>query len=199
MRVATNSELARADADRAELTAIVTRRHARLVATAVRILHDEREAEDAVQDACLQAVRHLDRFDHRSRLSSWLHRVVVNAALMRLRARRRRPTEMLDEATAADHAASVEALVHRRELQALVRRSLADAPAHHRAVLVLRDIEGGDPADVARMLRVTRGALKVRAHRARKALRVRLSALGIERPVTQPRRTKRAVRLREVS
>jgi DNA-directed RNA polymerase specialized sigma24 family protein len=53
---------------------------------------------------------------------------------------------------------------------------------------VLRDIEGGDPEDVARVLRVSRGALKVRAHRARKALRARLAALEIERPAN-PRRT----------
>ena len=89
----------------------------------------------------------------------------------------------LEPGELASDAASVETTVHIRELQAFVRRSLAEMPDRHRAVLVLRDLEDGDPALVARRLRVTRGALKVRAHRARTALRLSLTRLGVEGPV----------------
>jgi RNA polymerase sigma-70 factor (ECF subfamily) len=176
----------RSATDHTELTDVITRWHARMVAAAARVLHDDDEARDAVQDAYLQAVRHLDRFDRRARLSTWLHRVVVNAALMRLRARRRRPVEPLDTTALVDDSASVEAAVERRQMQALVRRSLANVPGAHRAVLVLRDIEEHEPAEVARTLGVTRGALKIRAHRARKALRAELIQIGV---ASQPART----------
>ena len=65
----------------------------RLLAVARRFLRDEEEARDAVQEGFLSAWRALDRFDQGSRLSTWLHRIVVNACLMRLRTRRRRPED----------------------------------------------------------------------------------------------------------
>ena len=67
----------------------------RLLAVAKRILRSEEDARDAVQTAYLLAFRSLDRFEGGSRLSTWLHRIVVNAALMRLRSRRRRPEESI--------------------------------------------------------------------------------------------------------
>ncbi len=163
----------------AELGAVITRFHSRMVGAAARVLHDHEEARDAVQDACLQAVAHLDRFDRRAQLSTWLHRIVINAALMRLRARRRRPAERLDDAMLADHAIDVETTVQRRQVRALVRQSLADVASHHRAVLVLRDMHEEDAGDVARTLGITRGVLKVRAFRARRALRGHLVRRGI--------------------
>jgi RNA polymerase sigma-70 factor, ECF subfamily len=165
--------------DHAELTAVIRRFHCRMVAVAGRVLHDEEDARDAVQDAYLQAVFHLHRFDRRGQLSTWLHRIVVNAALMRLRARRRRPTEDLDTDALADDAADVELAVERRQIQALVRRSLAGVTNDQRAVLVLRDMDDRDAAEVARALGVSRGAFKSRSHRARRALRSQLMRIGI--------------------
>jgi RNA polymerase sigma-70 factor (ECF subfamily) len=179
MLTATVHEDTMSSADQAALAAVIARFHARMVAAAARVLNDHDEAEDAVQDAYLQAVRHLDQFDRRARLSTWLHRVVTNAALMRLRARRRRPTEDMDTMLLADDTADVEAIVERRQTQALVRRSLADVPITHRTVLVLSHLEDGHPADVARRLGLTRLALKLRAHRARKVLRAHLVRSGI--------------------
>jgi RNA polymerase sigma-70 factor, ECF subfamily len=184
--------------DLAELVALIAARRARMVAIAFRVLRDEQDAEDAVQDACLQSVRRLDRFDRRSQLATWLHRVVVNTALMRLRARTRRAGGAYDDVdTLADDTSNVETIVHRRQLQAFVRRSLAEIEPRHRVVLVLRDVEERDPAEVAAALRVTPNALKVRAYRARKAMRVRLSALAGDDPSTEA--SARHARLRAAS
>src|SRR5262245_15036036 len=179
MQTATALGSTRCSLDHAQLTDVITRCHTRMVAAAARVLNDEDEARDAVQDAYLQAVRHLGQFDHRARLSTWLHRVVLNAALMRLRARRRRPVEPLDAATLIDGAADIEATVQRRQMRLLVQRSLSEIPAPQRTVLVRREMEDGDAAQVARELGVTRSALKLRAHRARRALRAHLVRIGI--------------------
>lgn len=169
----------RGGAHSTELVALIARCHSRWLAVAARVLHDREEARDAVQDAYLQAVRQLHRFDGRARLSTWLHRIVVNAALMRLRTRRRHPAEPLDPSRLAADTAGPESLVHARQMQVLVRRSLARVRPAERQVLLLRDVAGHDADEVARTLRVTRGALKVRAYRARRALRVRLAEAGV--------------------
>jgi RNA polymerase sigma factor (sigma-70 family) len=83
--------------DEEAFAALVRREGARLLATARRLLGSTQDAEDAVQEAFLQAHRAIDRFNGDSRLSTWLHRIVVNAALMKLRSRRRKPEQALDE------------------------------------------------------------------------------------------------------
>lgn len=192
MDVATALGTAGTPGDHGALAEVIARFHARMVAVASRLLRDDEEARDAVQDAYVAAVTHLDQFDGRACLSTWLHRVVVNAARMRLRARRRRPAEPLDATTLADASADVEASVERRRTQALVHRSLAELGGHHRRVLVLRDLQDGDPEHVARALGVTRGALKIRAYRARKALRDRLAHAGVAAAGVSPPRTRRS-------
>ena len=68
----------------------------RLLAVARRMLGNDEDARDVVQDAMLSAYRSIDRFEAQARISTWLHRIVVNAALMKLRTRRRRPEESLE-------------------------------------------------------------------------------------------------------
>jgi RNA polymerase sigma-70 factor (ECF subfamily) len=167
-------------AERTDLAEVIARLHSRMVAAAFRILRDQHDARDAVQDAYLRAVVHLERFDGRGQLSTWLHRIVVNAAFMRLRAQRRRPVEHADTDVFPDAAADVEATVARREMQALVRRSLATVAGNHRIVLLMRDIEDRDATEVSRALGVTRGALRIRTHRARNALRAHLLRMGVD-------------------
>jgi RNA polymerase sigma-70 factor (ECF subfamily) len=158
----------------------------RLLAVARRILPMEEDARDAVQDAFLFAFRSLDRFQGQARLSTWLHRIVVNAALMRLRTARRKREEPLDPllpaykddghhaerfATWDDPAATIE----RAENKALVRRLIGELPDGYRTVLLLRDIEGLDTEETAKLLETTPNAVKVRLHRARQALRTLLA------------------------
>ena len=176
--------------NRAAFEAIVRSHGARLLATARRLLVNDDDARDAVQDAFLSAVRSLDRFDGEARLSTWLHRVAINAALMKLRARRRlreRPIEELLPSFLPDghHSERVlaweepcELVLQRQESRDLVRASIERLPGDYRVVLVLRDIEGLDTKEVAGLLAISTDAVKTRLHRARQALRTLLDPYG---------------------
>lgn len=158
----------------------------RLTAVARRITNNEEDARDAVQDAFISAYKSIGSFDGASRLSTWLHRIVVNACLMKLRARRRRPEESIEPLLPifqedGHHAAhfhewtdDVHGSIERAERRALVRRCIAQLPETYRTVLMLRDIEGLDGEETARMLGITTNAVKIRLHRARQALRTLL-------------------------
>jgi RNA polymerase sigma-70 factor, ECF subfamily len=155
----------------------------RMLAVTRRLLGSEEEARDAVQDAFLSAFRALERFAGDARLSTWLHRIAVNAALMRLRAKRRRPEEPIEELQPrfleTGHFAEAPkpwqegaaALLEREELRAELRGAIAALPEPYRDVLWLRDIEELDTAETARILGLSSSAVKTRLHRARVALR----------------------------
>lgn len=158
---------------------------AALLATARRLLRNEEEARDAVQAAYIQAWRALPRFRGESKLSTWLHRIVVNECLMRLRTRKR--DEELDDdllprfledghaaEPATDWSESAIAMLEREETRELVQRNIAKLPDAYRTVLTLRDIEEIEPAEAAKMLGISTNLLKVRLHRARQALRTLL-------------------------
>jgi RNA polymerase sigma-70 factor (ECF subfamily) len=158
----------------------------RLLAVARRLLRNDDDAREAVQEAFLSAFRALDRFEGASRLATWLHRIVVNACLMRLRSRRGAAEESLDDllpsfAANGHHAAAItdwsqdaHAALEREETRARVRHAIDALPETYRTALVLRDIEELDTADVANLLGITPNAAKVRVHRARQALRTLL-------------------------
>jgi RNA polymerase sigma-70 factor (ECF subfamily) len=155
----------------------------RLLAVARRFLRSEEDARDAVQDAFLSAFRSLDSFEGTSRLATWLHRIVVNVCLMRLRTRRRKPEaaieDLLPHFVEDGHRANpgpaweepADVLIERREVRALVRAAIDRLPDGYRVVLVLRDIEELDTAETARLLELSENAVKIRLHRARQALR----------------------------
>ena len=159
----------------------------RMLATARRLLHDEQDARDAVQEALLSAFRGLSRFAGEARLSTWLHRIVVNAALMKLRTRRRRPEASLDELlprfdehgewAERSEATALEGdrWLERQEARNRVRRCIPLLPESLRTVLVLRDLEEMDAETAAELLGISGGALKTRTHRARQALRTLLA------------------------
>lgn len=162
---------------------LVTLHGGRMLAVARRLLGNEDEARDALQEAFVAAFRNLDGFAGQARLSTWLHRIAVNAALMRIRRRRARPEEPIEPllptfladghqaAPAVSWAENAEQLVARREVRALVRRSIDRLPPTYRTVLVLRDLEELDTGEVAARLGISPNAVKVRLHRARQALR----------------------------
>jgi RNA polymerase sigma-70 factor (ECF subfamily) len=154
-----------------------------------RLLRNEQDAQDATQDAFLSAFRHLASFDGSARLSTWLHRIAVNAALMRLRSKRRHPEESIDERLPRfdaegqhEHApwawaARGDAALGSAEIRKAVRAAIDELPDLHRDVLLLRDIEELTTAEAAAALGITIPALKTRLHRARLALRERLDDL----------------------
>lgn len=155
----------------------------RMLAVAKRMLGNEEDARDALQEAFVQAFRGLARFAGQAQLGTWLHRIVVNAALMRMRSRRSRPEESIEELlprfdedghavqTYEDWTDSPHRLLENRQVRALVRESIERLPETHRTVLVLRDIEELSTAEVAEILGISENAVKIRLHRARQALR----------------------------
>ncbi len=160
----------------------------RMLSVAKRFLTNADDAQDAVQDAFLSAFKAIPAFDGRAQLSTWLHRIVVNAALMKLRTQRRHPEESMDDLlpTFLDdgHQAApsprwkyVPNEVERAETQQMIRQQISKLPESHRTVLLLRDIEELDTETVAQMLDMSVAAVKVRLHRARQALRTLLDPL----------------------
>jgi RNA polymerase sigma-70 factor (ECF subfamily) len=168
--------------DESAFEELVRANGARLLATARRFLRLEEDARDTVQEALLHAFRALPRFAGEARLSTWLHRIVINAALMRLRARKRRPEESIDDLLphfdAEGHRLGdgpepvlADGALERAELRARVRRAIAALPEGYRTVLELRDVEDLDTNETARLLGISEAAVKTRLHRARQALR----------------------------
>jgi RNA polymerase sigma-70 factor (ECF subfamily) len=159
----------------------------RMLAVARRMLRSEEDAQDALQDAFLQAFRGIGRFEGGALLSTWLHRIVVNACLMKLRARARRPEQSIDDLLPRfledGHRESPEPAwrsetpdpVVQRETAALVRRSIDRLPDLYRNVILLRDIEGLSTEETAQLLETKVDTVKVRLHRARQALRTLLT------------------------
>jgi RNA polymerase sigma-70 factor (ECF subfamily) len=159
----------------------------RLIGVARRILGDEDLARDAVQDAFLNAFRAFDGFNGEARLGSWLHRIVVNAALAKLRQRRRRPESFLTDefpggadgdfsyleaAPASEgHGEAADDSLARRQEEELVRDCIARMKESHRTVLTLRYIDEYDTEQTARILGIAPNTVKTRLLRARDALR----------------------------
>lgn len=155
----------------------------RLLATARRIMSSEDDAQDAFQDAMLSAFKAIGRFDGQSRLSTWLHRIVVNACLMKLRSKRRRPEKSIDEHLPtfddSGHQSprskpwkpSASDGIEADEAKRMVRKAVEQLPDSYRVVLILRDVEGLDTHEVATLLDMSESAVKTRLHRARQALK----------------------------
>jgi len=160
---------------------VLVRRHDQRVYRTVRsILRNEGEAEDAMQQAWLQAYLHLGEFAGSSAFSTWLVRIAANEALQRLR--RRSPllavAEEGEEDNVADlHAEDPEERAASREAVRLVEHAVDKLPAHYRSVFMLRDIEGLSTADTAAALGIGEEAAKVHLHRARAMLRESLSEI----------------------
>jgi RNA polymerase sigma-70 factor (ECF subfamily) len=158
----------------------------RLLAAARRLLRNEEDARDAVQSAFIRAYQSLSRFREESRISTWLHRILVNEALMRLRSKAARENESIDDLMPAfvadghqtrdtvDWSEAADKALERAETAELIRRRIDQLPDLYRTVLVMRDIEEMSNAEVAEILGVTTNVVKVRLHRARQALRTLL-------------------------
>jgi len=156
----------------------------RLLAVTRRYLPSEDDARDAVQDAFLSAFRSRDRFKGQAKLSTWLHRIAVNAALMKLRTRRRKPERSIEELlpgflenghlaqqTVGWRTTTSADLVERKEIAELVRLNIDQLPEGYRNVLMLRDIEEFNTEETAEAMGISASAVKTRLHRARLALR----------------------------
>ncbi|OBF52701.1 RNA polymerase sigma factor SigM [Mycobacterium sp. 852002-50816_SCH5313054-b] len=143
-------------------------RHQRQLHRLARLTTRTREdAEDALQDAMLSAHRGAGSFRHDAAVGSWLHRIVINACLDRLRRTKAHPTAPLEDVyPVADRTAQVETAI-------AVHRALMRLPVEQRAAVVAVDMQGYSVADTAALLGIAEGTVKSRCSRAR----VRLAGL----------------------
>lgn len=154
----------------------------RMLAVARGFLRNEEDARDCVQSAYISAFTGLKSFKGNCQLSTWLHRIVVNAALMRLRTRRRKPEESIEPMLPtflddghhtedfSDWAAQADEILEEKQLRAAIRAGIEQLPESYRTVLMLRDVEEMTTEEVAGHIGVTPNAIKIRLHRARQAL-----------------------------
>lgn len=171
--------------------AVLVRRHSdRLWAVALRTLGDREEAADALQDALLNAFRRADTFSGQAAVTTWLHRVVVNACLDRVR--RRRPVEPLPEEGSGQRGpygplpAAGGDPAERAATRLDVQAALATLPAEQRAALVLVDMEGWSVQEAAEILDCAPGTVKSRCARGRARLLPLLAPGRREEPAGGP-------------
>ncbi|MFE6834394.1 RNA polymerase sigma factor SigM [Streptomyces sp. NPDC057705] len=153
---------------------LVRRHRDRLWAVALRTLGDREEAADAVQDALVSAYRAAHTFRGESAVTTWLHRITVNACLDRARKAATRRTSPLDDTDRLERLLepheSAEAPAERQDLHRQLLAALGTLPADQRAALVLVDMQGYPVAEAARILEVPTGTVKSRCARGRAKL-----------------------------
>jgi RNA polymerase sigma-70 factor (ECF subfamily) len=161
---------------------------------ALKLLNNEQEAEDVLQETFLSAFEAIDRFEGRSKLSTWLYRIAYNASLMRLRKRKQMTTFSLDQPLNGENGGTPQGTRYLVDWSTLpddqllsaearqeMNQAIADLPETLRSTFVLRDIQGLSGAETAEILGITVQAVKNRLHRARLRLRDRLSDYFVER------------------
>ena len=150
---------------------------------------DQDAAEDAVQDAFISAFRSLDTLDNPESIKPWLHRITINASLMKLRKSKRMAEQPIDEFLPEfdqfdclvedrwSFLARLEDIQDNYDRIDMLNTAFLSIPESYRIVLQLRDIEGYDTLEVAELLDISESNVKVRLHRARSALKKMLEPL----------------------
>jgi RNA polymerase sigma-70 factor, ECF subfamily len=179
------------DRNLASFEELAGRHEERLYRVAMRLLRNENDAREVLQDALLSAWQNLDSFAGRAQFGTWIYRVTVNGALMLLRSRRRRPTVSVEELapaalddavdeslrdTGSDWSKRPDEQLQSGELKSHIEEALDQLPEILRLVFLLRDVEGLSTEETAEMLNVTVPTVKTRLHRARLALRQAITA-----------------------
>jgi RNA polymerase sigma-70 factor (ECF subfamily) len=172
------------EGDAAAFEQLLRRNQAMVFRVAQHITGSREDAEEVTQEAFLKAFQNLERFEERSRFSTWVTRITVNTALMRLRKRRADKTVRLQQENpddpralpeeVADWRPDPEQIYGRRELHAILARALAGLPQPYGTIFLLRDVEGFSAAETAEVLGLSVTAVKSRLLRARLQLRQRL-------------------------
>ena len=170
--------------DAQAIETLFRRYHRPLFQTALRVLGNAEDAEDALQDGLLSAYRNLKRFEGRSQFSTWLTRIVINAALMKRRSAKARPAVSLDEQQHedelpaaerfADDGPDPEQLYAGTEIREMINENLDELSPLLRSAFVLREVQGYSTGEAAKKLGVTENTLKARLWRARHQLAERL-------------------------
>jgi len=157
----------------------------RVYAIAIRMVNDPNEAEEVLQETFISACKNINKFEGRSALGTWLHRIATNAALMHLRKQKNRevsldaPIEMHggDDVyrEVQDWAITPDDHAMNSETRAVLEQAISELPETLRTVFILREIEGYSTEETANILGISVSAAKVRLHRARLRLRESLA------------------------
>lgn len=177
--------------DHTAFETLMRRHNGRLFRVARAILKDGAEAEDALQEAYLEAYRHIGELRGGAQLASWLTRIVINQALMRLRKRRRERVivplseqstreralerEHTETDVVDDRVESPSGAMLRRDLRRLLERRIDDLPVAFRTVFVMRDVDDMSVQEIADCLSIPAATVRTRAFRARTLLREALA------------------------
>lgn len=173
--------------DHAAFEGLMRKYNGKLFRIARSILRDDGDAEDALQDAYLEAYSHVGEFRGESELSTWLTRIVINQALMRLRKEKRRSSIVPFRAGLATHAESAEAEVPdersespsttaiRAETRRILERRIDELPTSFRTVFVMREVEDMGMDEIAQCLSISPATVRTRLFRARALLRAALA------------------------
>jgi RNA polymerase sigma-70 factor (ECF subfamily) len=171
--------------DQASFEELVSRYSSKAFSLASRLTKNSEDAEEVLQDVFVTVFRKIDGFEGKSSFSSWLYRITVNAALMKLRKRRQDQSlpmeDMLPQvqnvpAPASMHGSEGETVTLRTQIGLALEDAIAKLPDDYRPVFVLRDIDGLTSKEVGEILDLTIPAVKSRLHRSRLMLRKRLQA-----------------------
>ena len=166
---------------------LVSTYQSRAYRLARRITGNVEDAEEAVQDAFWSVLQKIALFRGDAAFGSWLYRIVANGALQKVRRRGQRLEIALDEvlpvfdeygehvSPCVDWSSAVEDASRQAELRLALTTAIDELPAHYRAALVLRDVEGLSIAEIAETLGLLSGTVKTRIHRARLFVRNRLT------------------------
>ena len=153
----------------------------RVYAIAIRMLNDPDDAEEVLQETFISACKNINKFEERSALGTWLHRIATNAALMHLRKRKHREVS-LDEPIEVrggddiyrevqDWTLAPDDHAMNSEVRDVLEKAISELPDTLRTVFILREIEGYSTEETANILGISVSAAKVRLHRARLRLR----------------------------
>ena len=184
-----------AKGDHEAFRVLVERYQDRAYGLALRVMRDEEQARDVLQDAFLKAYRSLDRFEGRSSFYTWFYRVVMNLCID---AKRRRPAGRMvewDEAHALETpiGTGLDAVdparhqsegpagdLERAELRETLQRAIEKLPDDARQTLVLREVDGLTYSEIAKLLGIPKGTVMSRLHHARRRLRALLAEQGVD-------------------
>jgi RNA polymerase sigma-70 factor, ECF subfamily len=176
---------------------LITRHEAKIYNLAMRFTRNVEDAEEVLQDVFATLYRKIDGFEGKSQFSSWLYRIIVNAAFMKLRKRKQENTVSIEDLSPSvrqlcvdrDPLASTrsDTISMNRELRDVMQTAIQKLPEQYRAVFVLRDVDGLSNQEVGEILDLSIPAVKSRLHRSRLMLRKRLRAYHDEYLGLKPR------------
>jgi len=181
--------------DRDAFKTLFERYHRRAYALAFGVLRHQDDALDVVQDAFIKAHRYLDKFEGTSSFYTWLYRIVMNLAIDHLRKHRRQKPVELDEQHLEEGASGDDSLLPKilggnpgralldKEIRARIDQALGKLSENHRAVLVMRELEGLSYEEMAQAMNCSKGTIMSRLFHARKNMQRQLVDLVEHKPV----------------